>query len=164
MKILKPPQPLRLNGKPGVFLAGSIDQGMAVDWQRDILNCAVPLTTMDIVFLNPRRDDWDPTWDQNDSNPEFVRQVNWELNAMDKAEMVVMYFAPGTKSPITLLELGLYATSGKLIVCCPDGFWRKGNVDIVCKRNKIKQVKTLVGLRWSIFNKYWPGENVSRGE
>lgn len=164
MKLLRPPQALRLNGKPGVFLAGSIDQGEAEDWQHDILMCAAPMTTMDIVFLNPRRDDWDATWDQDDSHPEFVRQVNWELNAMDKAEMVVMYFAPGTKSPITLLELGLYATSGKLIVCCPNGFWRKGNVDIVCKRNKITQVKTLDELRWSIFNRYWHGENENRGE
>jgi hypothetical protein len=44
-----------------------------------------------------------------------------------------MYFDPNTKSPISLLELGLFASSKKLIVCCPDGFWRKGNVRIVCE-------------------------------
>ena len=157
MKILKPPQPLRLNGKPGVFLAGSIDQGEAIDWQSDITNALWPLD-LDIVLLNPRRDNWDPTWDQNDSNPEFVRQVNWELNGMDIAHTIVMYFAPNTKAPITMLELGLFATKNKLIVCCPDGYWRKGNVDIICKRNKIRQVNTVQELTYSIIRRYNKGD------
>jgi len=25
------------------------------------------------------------------------------------------------------------------MVCCPEGFWRKGNVDIVCQRFGIRQ-------------------------
>lgn len=45
-----------------------------------------------------------------------------------------MYFAPTTRAPITLLELGLFAQSGRLVVCCPDGFWRKGNVEVVSAR------------------------------
>lgn len=48
--------------------------------------------------------------------------------------VIAMWFAPETKAPITLLELGLFARSGKVIVGCPDGFWRKGNVEIVCAR------------------------------
>jgi hypothetical protein len=54
-----------------------------------------------------------------------------------------MYFDPATKAPVTLLELGLAAESGKTVVCCPDGFWRKGNVDIVCKRYRIPLVPDL---------------------
>ncbi len=38
-------------------------------------------------------------------------------------------------SPITLLEFGL-ATQltdvADVIVCCPEGFWRKGNIEIMC--------------------------------
>lgn len=157
VRILYPPHALTLYGKPGVFLAGTIDQGEAVDWQNDIVESSRPMN-MDIVIMNPRREDWDPNWDQDDSNIEFTKQVNWELNAMDKAEMIIMYFVPGSKSPIALLELGLYATSGKLIVCCPHGFWRKGNVDIVCKRNNITVVNTSINLKHAIFNKYWHGE------
>lgn len=55
----------------------------------------------------------------------------------DAADIIAVYFDPNTLSPITLLELGLHAASGKLIVCCPDGFWRKGNVRIVCERFNI---------------------------
>lgn len=42
--------------------------------------------------------------------------------------------APGSKSPITLLELGLFAKSGKLHVVCTDGFYRYDNVRITCAK------------------------------
>jgi hypothetical protein len=54
-----------------------------------------------------------------------------------------MYFDKDTKSPITLLELGLFARGGTIIVCCPEGYWRKGNVDVVCEKYDIVQVDTL---------------------
>ena len=46
-------------------------------------------------------------------------------------------------SPISLLEFGLHARSGKMVVFCPEGFWRKGNVDIVCERYGIPQVEEM---------------------
>jgi len=62
---------------------------------------------------------------------------------MFAADFVFMYFVPGTKSPITLLELGLLHDAISLVVCCPNGFWRKGNVDIVCRKFAIPQVKSI---------------------
>jgi hypothetical protein len=62
---------------------------------------------------------------------------------LDLCDVIFMYFSPETKSPISLLELGLYANSKKMIVCCPDEFWRKGNVDIVCSRYGIPVYNTL---------------------
>jgi hypothetical protein len=41
------------------------------------------------------------------------------------------------------LEFGLFARTGKMMVCCPEGFWRKGNVDIVCERFNIPQKSNL---------------------
>ena len=52
-----------------------------------------------------------------------------------------MVFDINTKSPISLLESGLFAKSGKLVILCPEGFWRKGNIDVVCEYYNIKQVK-----------------------
>jgi hypothetical protein len=69
--------------------------------------------------------------------------VNWELDMLDAADIVVMYLAPGSKSPISLLEFGLCARSAKLKVCCPQGFWRRGNVEVVCMRNRIPLFETL---------------------
>ena len=140
MTLLKPPTTIPENCGASVFLAGSIEMGLAEDWQVAIQG---RLIDSGITVFNPRRDDWNPNWEQRADNPPFREQVEWELNALDKSDLILMYLQPGTKSPISLLELGLYASSGKLLVCCPEGFWRKGNVDIVCQRSAIPQFVTL---------------------
>ena len=50
--------------------------------------------------------------EQEADEPEFRRQVEWELGALESADVIVMYFAPGTQSPISLLEMGLHARGG----------------------------------------------------
>jgi len=127
----------------GIFLAGSIEMGKAVDWQTEISN---KLKGEDVTLFNPRRDDWDSSWEQKITNDKFREQVEWELNAMEQAEKIVIYFDPKTTSPITMLELGIHSHSGKMCVCCPDGFYRKGNVDIVCKFYGIPMVNDIDGL------------------
>lgn len=140
--ILKPPHNLNaIQNKFSVFLAGSIEMGIAENWQQKIEKALE--TIDDICILNPRRDDWDASWKQSIENAQFNEQVNWELDGLEKANMIVFYFSPETKSPVSMLELGLFARTGKLMVCCPEGFWRKGNIDIVCKKYNIKQVNTL---------------------
>ena len=119
-----------------VFLAGSIEMGKADNWQVKILDF-LKGKEEEYIVLNPRRDDWDSSWEQKMTNPQFNEQVTWELNALDSSDIIIMYFDPNTMSPISLLELGLHASSHKMIVCCPEGFWRKGNVDIVCDRYNI---------------------------
>lgn len=123
-----------------LFLAGSIDMGEAVNWQNTVVD---GLKNTDWIIYNPRRDDWDSSWRQNINDQNFRRQVAWELSAQESAKTIAMYFDPGTKAPISLLELGLFARSQKMIVCCPEGYWRKGNVDVVCERYGVGQVDTL---------------------
>ena len=140
-RVIKPPASLDFDAqRPSVFLAGSIEMGRAEDWQTRI---ASALADLDVVILNPRRDEWDASWRQSIDNPKFRDQVDWELDAQARATVIAMYFSPSTQAPITLLELGLFAGSGKLIVCCPDGYWRKGNVEIVCARHSIPLVADL---------------------
>jgi hypothetical protein len=121
-----------------IFLAGSIEMGKAEDWQSRIIE-AVKDTNR--VIFNPRREQWDPTWEQSIDNPKFKEQVDWELDALEESDMIIMNLVPDTMSPISLLEFGLFARSGKLVVYCPDGFWRKGNVDIVCQKYSVPQVE-----------------------
>jgi len=140
MQVITAPEPLpvtRINGviPRSVFLAGSIEMNTAVEWQSHFCENMKDFTGF---LLNPRRKEWDSSWKQDKTNPQFFEQVSWELTALDAAQIIYMYFDPATKSPISLMELGLYAASKKLIVGCPDGFWRKGNVDIVCQRYGIK--------------------------
>ena len=137
MNEVKPPKDYKWypEDMPRVFLAGSIEMGTAENWQARV---AKELEEYNIVLLNPRRDNWDASWKQTLDSPKFVEQVNWELDGQERADYILMYFDPNTKAPITLMELGLFADKEALvIVCCPDGFWRKGNVQIVCERNGI---------------------------
>lgn len=143
---IQAPHPLKkLKNSKTIFLAGSIDMGKAIDWQKYIKN---HFKDENVTFFNPRRDDFDPTLEQNINNPPFKEQVDWELNALEKADIIVFYFDPKGKAPITLMELGLFAkeSNKKLLVCCEDGFWRKGNVDIVCDRFNIEMAKDLDNL------------------
>ncbi len=78
------PDSIDLKSYKSVFLAGTIDMGSGVDWQKDV------------------------------------------VELFEKA--------PGSKSPITLLELGLFAKSGKLYVVCTEGFYRYDNVRITCAK------------------------------
>jgi len=110
-----------------VFLGGSIEMGKAIEWQKEVIET---LKDENIVFLNPRRDDWNSEWTQTITDPNFNEQVTWELKRLEESDFIVMVIDPNTISPITLLEIGLHARSGKMIVCCPDGFFRKGNVDV----------------------------------
>ncbi|GAG64036.1 unnamed protein product [marine sediment metagenome] len=84
---------------------------------------------------------------QSKDNKEFRGQVEWELYGLDNATMVVYYFQPDTKSPISLLELGMHVRSGKAIVCCPEGYIKKGNVDVTCKYYRVPVYETLDGLK-----------------
>jgi hypothetical protein len=121
-----------ITNKKTLFLAGSITDSDG--WQEKVVN---EFIDYDITIFNPRRDQWDSSWVQDESNPEFNHQVNWELDKLEISNIIFMYFDPNTKSPISLMELGAFKNHPNIIVCCPDGFWRKGNVQILCTREKI---------------------------
>lgn len=136
-KVIKPPTKLTdemFEGKT-LFTAGTIDMGNSEDWQSKVCE---GLNDSYTVF-NPRRDDWDSSWKQEIGNRQFRAQVEWELEALERCELIIMVFLKDSESPISLLELGLHAKDDKMIVFCPDGFYRKGNVDVVCKKFNIPQ-------------------------
>ena len=139
--VIRPPEKLPVDtANYKVFLAGSIEEGKASLWQDKVINS---FAQEPVTFFNPRRTFWDTSWQQNKSDPNFRGQVDWELEAQERADRIIMFFEPNTRSVITLLELGLFARSGKLVVCCPEGYWRKGNVDIVCERYGVPMVSSL---------------------
>ena len=116
-------------GRTTVFLAGTIDMGTGEDWQAEADSLFRTLPSGSYMLFNPRQEDWDA------SRPgEMDYQVNWELDHLEEADYIIMNFLPGSRSPITLLELGLHARSGKLLVVCPEEFYRYDNVRITCAK------------------------------
>ncbi len=130
--------------RPSIFLAGSIEMGKAEKWQDAFVE---EMAGYDVLILNPRRENWSQSGsmsvEQSIDNPYFREQVEWELQALEDATIILMYLQPDTKSPISMLEFGIHAKANpeKLIVCCPDGFWRKGNIDIVATKYGVKVVE-----------------------
>lgn len=134
MRVFTAPEERFRSDRIKVFLAGSIEMGTADDWQSALLE---ELEPYNIDVYNPRRKQWDASWEQSVNNPKFKEQVDWEIDAIEDADVVVFYFDPKTKSPITLMELGFVTYRHcRVVVCCPNGFWRKGNVEVVCSRMK----------------------------
>jgi hypothetical protein len=101
---------------PTVFLAGSTELNGGTNWQTELVGI---LRSRNVTVLNP---------------DGSAASTEWELDSLERADLVAMWFAPETVAPITLLELGLAARTDKLVVGCPDGYWRKGNIEVVCSR------------------------------
>ena len=130
-------EPVDLSGWTTVFLAGTIDQGNSQDWQQTVTG---ELTGKGRKYLlyNPHQEEWHP-----EREGEMEYQVHWELEHMEKADYILMVFLDGSQSPITLLELGLHARSGKLLVVCTPGFYRYDNVHIICDRYGVPVFESL---------------------
>ncbi|KAI8803202.1 hypothetical protein BJ742DRAFT_830323 [Cladochytrium replicatum] len=136
---------------PTVFLAGS----MSTEWQSHLVSriAQSALIRERVTFIDPRRRDWDSSWVEEYTEPQFREEVDWELDHLELADIVVMNYDPEAKAPVALLELGLMARSGKLVVCCPKGFWKRGNVQAVCVRYGLPLVESLENLESVLLEK-----------
>lgn len=130
-----------------VFLAGSIDLGAAANWQENLCQRlkfrfnGVDSLKYDVEILNPRGDGEWKADDMTKANSRFVQQVAWEQNGIINSNVVFFNFLENSKSPITLLEFGMVIAMKKhAIVSCPKGFWRRGNVEVMCMLQNTKRV------------------------
>lgn len=133
MKVLNPKDEYvtEKNNIKHMFLAGSIDNGSAIKWQDRVIK---DLFDKDICIMNPRNENWNKDLVQSVLVPEFNNQLLWELHHLNIADVVMFYFDENGKAPITLLEMGLMVSQDKtVLVCCGPDYWRRGNVEIVCK-------------------------------
>jgi len=130
-KVIRPLDPYTQDPtRKSIFLAGTIEENDA--WREFVIK---ELLNLPITILNPYQPKWDSTWVQDISGPRFVEQVDWELDMMDSADVIAVYFSQETAAPITMLEVGLWARSGKVVVACPDSeHSRRGNFQILERR------------------------------
>jgi hypothetical protein len=143
-RVIFAPQPYTKTG-PTIFLSGSIDAPPAT-WQKKLTDS---LSHLPITIINPHRPDWDSSWKEEISFEPFREQVNWELDGIEKADVIAVYFGKDSKAPISLMELGLGVRKGqgRMVVACPAGFYKRGNVQIVCGRFGVEVVNSVEELR-----------------
>ena len=130
---------IKYDNKLSIFLAGTIDNSKSFNWQSALIkklssNYDLP----NVKIYNPRREIWPSDVD----NAEMTFQIKWEQEHLDKSDIIIMVFDDNSRSPITLLELGLYATSKKLHVFCTDKFYRFDNIKLTCEKYNIPLIES----------------------
>ena len=124
-----PPNATPESDNPKVFLGGTIDMGNSDDWQTSVID---QCKDYDVDFYNPRRADWDSTWKQSIDDENFNAQVRWELDHINECDVLVFVILADSKSPITLMEIGIAAgLNQRVLICCEQGYWRRGNVEVM---------------------------------
>lgn len=107
-----------------VFLAGAIDMGVAEHWQATVIESLYGVANL--VLMNPRRVRFTPQ--------TINEQIYWELDALEKADVILMWLPSTSTAPISLFEAGLYWKSGKLIIGAGREFYRRRNLEITAAR------------------------------
>lgn len=115
-----------------IFLAGTIDDGASINWQEKVID---KLKELDITLLNPRVEYWNNDIKQSASDPAFKRQVDWEQDGLKFADIIFMYFVGGSRSIISMSELGQYSNSGKIIVVADNDYFKRGNIEVLSIRD-----------------------------
>ncbi|WP_075342718.1 nucleoside 2-deoxyribosyltransferase domain-containing protein [Tenacibaculum agarivorans] len=131
--------PIKEEGYQYYFLAGSIDYTTAKPWRFSIIQ----KNTRKIHFLDPTNTKHDQLTDKAMKN-----HILWELNALEFADKIILNLLPEATSPISLVELGLYAKSEKLIVICPDSFYKSRYVHVLCEKYDVPLYKNLINFKF----------------
>lgn len=132
-------------------LCDSLSGTLVPSWRATLTSA---LAHLPVTILDPVNKNWDGSWKESASFQPFKTQVEWELEGLERADIVVVYFGKQEKAPITMMELGLsIGRQKRVIVGCEDGFYKKGNIDIVCQRANVdvlsgveEVIKTVVGI------------------
>ena len=121
VQVIYPTNPIPANEEQStkLFLAGSIEQGKAEEWQSRIIEDLKSFTSdvnieskstikKKLTIFNPRRPDWNPNLPQEVLHEVLRSQITWELDHLEMSDVICLYLDPKTTSPISLLELGLH--------------------------------------------------------
>ncbi|THC97165.1 hypothetical protein EYZ11_003330 [Aspergillus tanneri] len=135
-------------GLKSVFLAGTTSKIDMSDWRETL---SASLSDVPVTIYDPYRADWDSSWREDINFAPYRKQVEWELDKQDKADIVVIHFHPATQAPVSLLEFEIWArVPGKVITVCPEGYWKRGNVQIVCRKFGVEMVDNVDGLKEAV--------------
>ncbi len=77
-----------------IFLAGTIDMGKSIDWQKATCDWFRARPQGKYILYNPRRDKG-----LSGEMSDFEHQVNWELEHLEKADLIIMNILASSKSP-----------------------------------------------------------------
>nr|WP_255461495.1 nucleoside 2-deoxyribosyltransferase domain-containing protein [Bacteroides sp. CACC 737] len=77
-----------------IFLAGTIDMGKSIDWQKATCDWFRARPEGKYLLYNPRRDKG-----LSGEMSDFEHQVNWELEHLEKADLIIMNILQAVSLP-----------------------------------------------------------------
>ena len=87
-------------------------------------------------------------------NQELVNKYNWILEMANCADIIFCNILKKTTSPIPLMEFGLFATSQKLVVRCPETYQYFQLVKLICERSNIPLLQSKSTVKDALFSAY----------
>jgi len=114
--------------KPSLFLAGSMDIKGQTNWRE---RATEQFQAYYHIF--------DPTHTNhsNLNDTEMSKHIKWEWEALNRSDLILLNFTAQAKSPMSLLELGMYISSGKIVVVCPKEFYQAHYINTLCTEHKV---------------------------
>jgi len=134
MRVITAPEEIDLeNTDFKLYLGGSIDKKYGSPWHRNIISFISSKLGREskLTIYNPKREEWDKDWPAD--SKVIDEQALWELKAMEHADLIFMFFESSCSSSVGMMQLGLNAKEGKLVVVCERHFWKKRDVDVICE-------------------------------
>lgn len=119
-----------------VFLGGSIEMGKAELWQPRV---GQRFVAEGFDVFDPRRKDWNSDWTQDPTpGTPFHQQVTWELDHLERADLVYFFLTGDGPAIVSMLEIGLMLAAHKNVVLhVAPSYMRRGNIVITAKRHNI---------------------------
>jgi hypothetical protein len=106
-----------------IFPSGGIEMGKAALWHEDSARRIASAWDGEGDIHNPRR--------AGEFRQDMeLDQIRWEQRRLLSCDYIFMVIDTHAKSPISLLEFGGFMASGKMIVVCPESFYRYNNLVI----------------------------------
>ncbi|ROW07995.1 hypothetical protein VPNG_06111 [Cytospora leucostoma] len=136
-----------------VFLAGPTECPWRTNFLATLRSLIEKSPHPNITVYNPYQPNWGPSWREDLADNRFTTQVEWELERQESATIVALFFHGDSKAPLSLLELGLSARSGKAVVGCDKAYWKRGYVQAVCQRYGVPMADDLDGLATLVADK-----------
>ena len=88
------------------------------------------------------------------SNQELINKYNWILEMANCADIIFCNILKKTTSPIPLMEFGLFTTSQRLVVRCPETYQYFQIVKLICERSNIPLLQSKSTVKDVIFSAY----------
>ena len=117
--------PIKSNKLQSIFLAGSMDTQLSHNWRKQVMDAYLG----GYNFFDPTNSNYKKL-----NAFDMKLHIQWELDALAMSDKILLNFLPDALSPISLVELGLYVASNKLIVVCPKEFYKSSYVHALCEK------------------------------